>query len=477
MLVQLISRARYRLLFNAMAAEGVRAATVALALLIALLLLGTDILNWRWLIALPAAALATGAYLAIRRLPGPYLTAQIVDARLRLADALSTALFFSGPERGRRWDAGMRRAQCERAAQAAERARAADAVPFRTPRLLYAMAPLALVACTLFVLRYTWQDRLDLRQPMPVVADYLLRLSRTELAKLLEQKQPQAQPSAAERDSADDDAEGAAAGKRTAPAPPDDLSQPEKREDRSGQSAAESPTAEGQANGQPRDQSSDSRQGRTSPGEEQQQDAAGQQAQQSDSSSGLVAKLSDAVRNMLSRLTPQSNGSRSRQEGASSNLNRQGGRQEQRRSGQSGSQQSAGQSGSSQGAASREGQQARYAMGTGNNSDGSEKQPGSSAGSEDGAKDVKEAAQLAAMGKISVILGKRSENVTGNVSVETISGEQSLVTPYTDTRAAHIQTDAQIDRDEVPVMLQEYVQRYFAAVRSRTPKGVLLPGK
>ena len=46
------------------------------------------------------------------------------------------------------------------------------------------------------------------------------------------------------------------------------------------------------------------------------------------------------------------------------------------------------------------------------------KQPGSGIGRQDGSKDVKLAEQLAAMGKISEIIGKRSANVTGELTVE-----------------------------------------------------------
>jgi len=47
------------------------------------------------------------------------------------------------------------------------------------------------------------------------------------------------------------------------------------------------------------------------------------------------------------------------------------------------------------------------------------KAPGSGIGSQDGSKDVKLAEQLAAMGKISEIIGKRSANVTGLPATDT----------------------------------------------------------
>ena len=44
-------------------------------------------------------------------------------------------------------------------------------------------------------------------------------------------------------------------------------------------------------------------------------------------------------------------------------------------------------------------------------------QPGSGIGRQDGNKDTKLAEQIAAMGKISEIIGKRSANVTGEVTI------------------------------------------------------------
>jgi hypothetical protein len=473
MLFQLISRARRRLLCNAIAAEAARAAAVTAALLTLLLLLGTDILGWHWLIAVPAATLAAGLSLAIRRVPGFYLTAQIVDVRLRLADTLSTALFYSDPEAARRPDTGMRQGQHERALHACQSIRAADAVPFRAPRMLYAAAPLALVAGSLFILRYTWRDHLDLRQPMPAIAECLLRLSKVQLSDLLERKEPPAKRPQAEHNSASDTAESAGTGDPSAHAPPNDLSaEAEEREDRGAHSSAAN-----EAPGTPPD--SNRAQGSADRREGQQQSGGGQEARQSDSSSSLISKLSDALRTMWSQLNPESKG-RSGGEMREASLGRdpsgQGGRLDQRQNGRSAREPSAGQPGSAQGSRGQ-GQQKSSTMGSGDDDGAGKKQGASSAGSEEGDKEAKKADELAAMGRISVILGKRSENLTGNAAVQTVSGEQTLTTPYADARATHIHGGAEIDRDEVPVALQDYVQRYFAAVRSRTPKVALLPAK
>ena len=93
--------------------------------------------------------------------------------------------------------------------------------------------------------------------------------------------------------------------------------------------------------------------------------------------------------------------------------------------------------------------------------------PGSGIGSQDGAKDAKLAEQLAAMGKISEIIGKRSANVTGEVTIEVNSSKQQLKTPYSESKAAHGESGGEINRDEVPVVFQQYVQQYFEQVRKQ----------
>jgi len=73
------------------------------------------------------------------------------------------------------------------------------------------------------------------------------------------------------------------------------------------------------------------------------------------------------------------------------------------------------------------------------------------------------------MGKISQIVGKRSANVTGEATVEVRSTSQQLRTPYAPRGGEHSQGGAEIGRDEIPVALQTYVERYFEQVRKPAP--------
>ena len=86
-------------------------------------------------------------------------------------------------------------------------------------------------------------------------------------------------------------------------------------------------------------------------------------------------------------------------------------------------------------------------------------------GKQDGNKDLADAEQLAAMGKISEIIGKRSAQLTGEMTVEVPSGKQQLKTAYTRKHAAHGDTGGELSREEIPLNLQPYVQRYFDEIR------------
>ena len=71
------------------------------------------------------------------------------------------------------------------------------------------------------------------------------------------------------------------------------------------------------------------------------------------------------------------------------------------------------------------------------------------------------------MGKISEIIGKRAANVSGEVTVEVQNSSQQLKTAWVQQKAAHTNSGGEINRDEVPVELQTYVQQYFEQVRKQ----------
>jgi hypothetical protein len=471
MMLEVIARARRRLLWNAIAVKSAHAISVGMGLLVLLLLLGTDILSWHWLVILPAITLAFGACIARRRLPGTYAAAQLVDRRLKLADHLSTALFFSqsGSTRG---SEDMRRAQRDRAAQIAESVNVREAIPFEMPNAIYCSALLAILAGSLFGLRYGYESRLDLRMPMAGVIQQLLREAKDELAKL----QQTLEQTAADRPNRDGGSQPADAsgkdGGESYPTDADTKSSPENgagKQERaqkgdSSTEAEDGTESRSQSAEQTRDgakQNASSRQEST--GQQQQRSAGNQSASSSDSSSSMLSKLSDTMANLLSALKPQPGG---RGQQPTDNARNQNGQQ--------GGKPGAGnRQQDSQGSASRTGEpgseagQAKNAQvaGSGQSADSPDQQPGSGAGREDGNKSVTLADQLAAMGKISVILGKRSETVSGDSSVEVVSGDQHLTTQYEQRNTQHMDVQAKVERDEVPLVFQDYVQQYFKQVR------------
>ena len=73
------------------------------------------------------------------------------------------------------------------------------------------------------------------------------------------------------------------------------------------------------------------------------------------------------------------------------------------------------------------------------------------------------------MGKITEILGKRSANLTGEATVEVQNTSQQLKTAYTAGTAQHAQSGGEVNRDEIPVAMEPFVQEYFKQARKQEP--------
>jgi hypothetical protein len=472
MIFETVRRARRRILLNEILRQGAWALSSALLSLIVLLLLGTEILSWPWLTALPLAAMAAGAYLTWRRSPSPYQAAQCLDRGLNLSDTLSTAVFFATVrEPGSPGVCRMQRAQAERLAAGIDVRRA---IPLRMPQAIYAAALLALIASSLFALRYGLALRLDLRPPLARMVVQKLGIVQPPQAVQARRSatprerdagpdaqrspQPAAQQTPGELDPARDSAL-------------DTVGVPDVDNSRNG---ARRTASSGQADqGKPegsRSEGSESGDGRQSA--ERREGTPGDQPAGASGSSGLLGKFRDAMSSLLSRMRRQS-GAWAAQPQASALKGRPDGNRQDHQGDQQGSQQANGQpsdSGDLQPAAN--GQNPQNAPSQRIAQPGQEPsthQPGSGIGRQDGNKDVKLAEQLAAMGKISKIIGKRSASVTGELTVEAQNSNPQLSTPYTPRPAHHREAGGEISRDEVPVALQAYVQQYFEQVRKLPP--------
>ena len=466
---------------------------------ILLLFLGTQILNWYWLALLVAVSVGFGTYRTVRRIPGHYQLAQMVDRRMALHDALSTAFFFS--KNSRRAAEPIVEAQREIAERLLRETDIRTAVPYAFPRRLYAVGALAIVAFAMIGVRYGVRHSLDLRPPLvPAVLNLfqsqpplLAAEKKTEQQKRLEDEWKKMGISlddpAGEKDRASDQAPDSAYSNIDTPNVDNSAAQNPNGKDKNGKQSEESATEEGEGNEKSEGASEASgeagKEDRSSA--EQANSAKGNQAnsqgkpssKQAGENSSLMDKMRDAMANLLAKLKMQPPKSGEGQQQAS---NQQGGAQngrQQQQMGQrgqkAGRQQEGQPNGEQQGDQEGEGaERSQTAQGRGGER-GSDRQAPQDArsgiGKNDGSKDLREAEQLAAMGKISEIIGKRSQNVTGEVMVEVASGKQQLKTPYSQRRSVHGDSGGEINRDEVPLEFQRFVQQYFEEIHKTPPAG------
>jgi hypothetical protein len=461
--------------------QAVHGACLAMGGVILLLLLGTQILDWRWLAALVAVGVAASARRP--RIPSPYAVAQSVDRSLGYSDTLSTAWCYNRLDPKRKAMEEMRAAQMEKAERLSETAPLEQATPFRAPRSIYLMAALTLVASSFFALRYGLSHTLDLRPPLarmvfdafhwlpnqPDPPETGKRAQDKRLREMLKQFGL----------SLDNKGAGESGDPQQARTPADEAAEKNEKRGERGKGPAQLQVSNERGEGRqarassPGSQKTGEKDAATradSQGDQAGDNAGRQTANSQTESNSLVNRFRDAMANLLSRLKSQPRG------GAGQQMAQNGqGRQETGRSQQGGQKgapmgrQSDGQpAGDPQGEEQGEGQQqAQSGSGkqAGRDAEQTSREGRSGIGRQDGSKDVREAEQLAAMGKISEIFGKRAQNLTGEVMVEVASGNQQLRTPYSQQSATHLDAGGEIHRDEIPLVYQRYVQQYFEEVR------------
>jgi hypothetical protein len=486
----LVRQARRRILGNQLLSQGANAAIAALAAFILLLLFGTQVLSWSVALTIPLAAAAFGLYRVKRQMPSRYIVAQLLDQRLGLADNLSTALFFSevAPEANVAPD--IRRGQFEQADRLAQSVDARRAVPYTMPRTVYLMASLALVAGSLFALRYGLSRRLDLKQPLANFLPESLTGGKAVQKANNARRNPKQTPETPDDGSAAQNQDQQAPGEQEpnqetqtpgesqteANAKMDAKAIPIQKPGEQGDNEMASDDAESQgegANGKNGEESQDGQQGDSKGGQsDKQQNGEKPDSKNASESSSLMSKMKDAFQNLLSKAKPQQNQQGQAQQGKDQKSAQGKSQSSKQQSGKDGQQQNGQQQGDAQegedGQEAKNAENAQQGKGQGkSDSQQSSKQPGSGIGSQDGDKAIKNAEQLAAMGKISEILGKRSATISGEATVEVQTTNQQLHTKYEQKGAQHTQAGAEISRDEVPVALQPYVQQYFEQIRKQ----------
>lgn len=457
------------------------AVSIAMGGAILLLLTGTSLLECYWIALLAVASLAFGLYRFRGRVPTEYRLAQKIDWKMNLADALSTATYFSEDNKP----------ICAQQRSAAENvARTIDpkiAVPFTRSRFAWPAAGLALVACGLFAVRYAVTGTMSMEPSLVKMAyDTFFGSNPQQQAKNQIRKQgnspldpgnpdapttqneqvPDSQLESVETPdvnnamASDQSKEAAKADKKSSP---DDQSGDNADKGEKGEKASDGDEGNSD-NSKQGDKSKDGKQ------KEGKQDAKNQNANNENSS--MLDKLKDAMANMLNKM--KSNPPKESQSAQNSQDSKQGG---QEKGNQKGAQNQKGSQNDSQDADAQSDQQDQQGdksekkqsanAKSGDKSQDKNNSPDakSGIGSSDGDKAAKEAEQLAAMGKISEIIGKRSQNVTGEVMVEVGSTKQQLKTPWAQKQATHVEAGSEIHRDEVPLMYQQFVEQYFEEIR------------
>jgi len=467
---------------------------IVLAGVIVMLVLGTQILRWYWLPGLGIAGMAIAAYKVRARSLSPYRVAQLLDARLGLSDSLSTAWFLLTEHPASR-DAAAR-FQIARAERTALTVKLAGVFRFRGQRAWAVAAALAAVAFGLFAVRYLVTRNLNFEQSM----------IRLPLGEVLERIESVVVPQRWQQEA---DLQPA----RRQGAPPANAAQPnEKRGELLPQqdpSASQTAGPSGPSSnklsqsrdadqhdrfqaGQGHAQSNNSSGAQTRPGGEQQQapgsatvqpphqslDRENEAASNSQSSSGLMDRMKNALSSLMTKLRPntrsqnpngsdQTPGDKKSGDQTADARDRNGNMQQDGRNRQAGDEQN------TQGAAQGQTTEKTQASQSQTSNESAERKSAgahSGIGHTNGDKDIRDARQLRAMGKLAEIIGKRSASLTGDMTVETSSSNQRLKTEYSGRTGHHADLGGEINHDEIPVMYRDYIREYMQLVHQQAEK-------
>ena len=490
-LLDLIRRGRRRQLAHLLIHAASFAAVIAIGGAILLLIVGAQILSWSWLAVLFIAGLGAGAYRLRDSLHTPYEIAQSIDRRLGLKDTLSTAFYFG--ERPDDHTAPRDFIQAQRN-QAEDVARSADierGMPFLLPRSAYINLALVAVALGMFGLRYGIKRSLDLGSP-------LVRINLDGFfgsSKIADARERGKHPGAG--DGRDSDAAKDPWDSKTSDLDPATDAALQSAEDPNANNGNTAPDGSAKADAKATqelpegdnpldsgekgdsslasDQSANATPGSDSKSGQQNGSKDAKDSSQSGSSSenaSLAGKLRDAISNLLAKMKPQSKQGGGKPNDSSQSANaksQQGDKQEGAPKSPGQEQADASANSQSEGEQQQGGtQQAAQGKSDGRSNNQPNSPDGKSGiGKQDGDKAAREAAELAAMGKLSELIGKRAANITGEVMVEVSPGKQQLKTQYSDRNGAHGEAGGEINRDEVPLAYQQYVQQYFAQMRKQ----------
>jgi hypothetical protein len=449
-----------------------------------MLLLGTQILHWYWLalLAVPCVALAC-VRMRGRTLP-PYRVAQIVDRRLQLSDSLSTAWFLLSTAKAQ--DDPVARFQIGRAEVVACTVKPARAFPLAGRRTWALTGAMGAVLFGLFAVRYLVTHSLNLERALvPIHLDAAFAAFESPL--LAENRRVQtaaldAQRAKWERTGArNKHGSGGVLPGQDMAGQQDEISggQSQPGSSDSQPNHTHAGPSQSRSTSAPAAQESLQDTAEHAPGDEtsseQAQNNNEQTAAQQQGSPGLLDKMKDALSSLMAKMRPNQSvdnrpqNSERMSEGQKDREKTNAATGQQGTLQQDASNEQSPQNQSSQTQAQRQATERAQAS-QGRDADqlpekGSDAHSG--IGRQDGNKDLKEAEQLQAMGKLAEIIGKRSASVTGEIMVDTPSGKQQLKTAYSQRVGHHADLGGEINRDEIPLADQQYIREYMELVRKQ----------
>lgn len=452
---QLLSKARSRIIGHLVLDKGALALVIGLGAFIVLLLIGTQVLDWYWPLAIGAVSLGIGVYQLRRNVPSTYEVAQRIDHRLQLADSLSTAFYFS--EHPKPGFEAVCAAQYRTAEQLAAGVNLPQALPLPRSRYLLPAAGLLLAATALFGVRYFMIGSLDLQSSLlEAVADTFFSSTPEEIAKDTHKnpKQGAFDPS-----------------KPAVPISPQDEKETppdfEKGQDMSpGKENQQQQNSSGDEKGPGKsdDQDQNDQQGDPNQnGQDKQGDKGGEGEQKNDANPqgsdqrSLMDKLKDSLNNLMNKMG--SNDQKQGQKGGE----KQKGKQDKQGKGDNQKSDDDAQADNNQNGQDGKQQESQKSA----NAPGQKPsdQAASGNGENEGKKAIEEAKMLEAMGKLNELIGERSNQITGDMTVEVGSSQQQLKTALTQQKAGHTDAGGEIHRDQVPLADQLFVEQYFKEVR------------
>jgi hypothetical protein len=429
----------------------VLALAVALGGAVVILLAGTEFLSWYWILLVVAVSLGTGLFLLRTRVPSSYAVAQRIDARLKLADTLSTAAYFAAPSDSLPADPRICESQRRQAEKVATTVDFKKALPLLRPPALYPACGLLLAACGIFLLRYAVLGTFDPSKSLVKTAYDTFFRSPSQQAKLGNLPRDPAQLGNDQNADSDLTKDADFAG--------DPSTQADEAADTQAQPNSKADGKDGQ--GKKDDASSaDNPENRDNPDKSNDGKQSGNQNAKQDPS--MMDKVREALSDMLNKMKSQPNES-------AQNQNQKGDAQSQKQDKQEGPPQDKNPGDNAD--AQSDNQQSSDGESQGNSADAKNSQDQQRGiGSEEGDKTARDAAAIKAMGKISELLGKRAQNVSGTVMVEVGSTKQQLKTAIEQRQASHSEAGSEIHRDEIPVIYEQFVQQYFEQVRKMPAK-------